>query len=349
MFGLDLLGLGSKYWKVKPSLEVFPDGWALGAFATTFGDALPNVKTFLDSGKVKAFRLQAWWSNSHKIAPLKYLKEELPRWEKLGQKYPHIPFYISHSCEYSEKNKAEIKKRVDLVQQLCPSCTVVQTPMHSPVIAGVGKIEQHGTKSKPKPGHIVSTDGQHCFDIDIEKWLELHNDSAIKFLWAPRFNLRENVKPPQTVPPPPARKAFPPAKYIEGCVRLALPSGTPPSPAFAARPLKKPILWKTFAEDGPGEADKRGNRPLIILDKKSPFVEVITHDNQVVGRLKYYGTYGAGLYRFYSGMAGAVGLYAYEIGDKAKSLSGSNWVWIRQGDRVLGPICAPFRTPFFQQ
>lgn len=349
MFGLDFLGLGSKHWKVAPSLEAFPHGWALGAFARTFGDALPNVRKFLDSGKVSAFRLQAWWSNSHKIAPIKYLKEELPRWEKLAKDYPHVKFYISHSCEYSEKSVAEVKKRVDLVKELCPSCVVVQCPMHSPVIPGVGKVEQHGTNSKPKPGHIVSTDGQACFDIDIQKWIKQHKESEIVFLWAPRFNLREAVKPPQVISSPENRTAFPPLKYINGVVALAEEAWPAPTPAFPATPLKKPELWKTFAEDGPGETDKRGNRPLIMLKKKSDFVQILTFDGKNIGRLKYYGTYGANLFRFYSGMAGAIGLYAYEIGNKAMELSGSNYIWIQQGEKVYGPICAPFRLPFYQK
>lgn len=344
--GLDFLGMGSKAWKVKQSLDVFPMGAALGAFAQTFGDALPAVKKFLDSGKVSAFRLQAWWSDSHKIAPIDFLKKELPRWEALAKQYPQVRFYISHSCEYSEQDIKEIRKRVVLVQALCPSCEVVQTPMHSPVVKDVGLVEQHGTKSKPKPGHIVSTDGQAIFDQDAEKWQTLHKDALINFLWAPRFNLREA----HNTLPPPARTAFPTKKDILSVVRLMHSPGVAPTPVFEANvvKLKRPELWKTHAEDQQGNTDARANRPLIILKKKSKFVEIVTFTGQVIGKLTYFGPFGEGLYRFYAGYAGGIGLYGYEIGEKAKEVSGSEFVWIKQGGKYYGPINPAFRQPFYQ-
>jgi hypothetical protein len=345
--GLDFLGLGSQHWKLKQSIEVFPQGWALGCFAQTFGDALPAARKFLASGKVSAFRLQAWWSDSHKIAPMDFLKKELPRWEKLAREFPHVRFYISHSCEYSEADIKQIRKRVILVQALCPSCEVVQCPMHSPVVKGVGLIEQHGTKSEPKPGHIVSTDGQAIFDQNAANWMALHQDALINFLWAPRFNLREA----HNTLPPPARKAFPTKRDILSVIRLASSPGIAPSPVFAADviPFKKPELLKTHAEDQQGNTDARANRPLVILKKKTKFVEVVTFTGQVLGKLTFFGNFGEGLYRYYAGHAGGIRLYGYEIGEKAKQASGSEFVWFKQGNKYYGPVNPAFRVPFYQQ
>lgn len=345
MFGLDFLGLGSKEWRVKPSIDAFPHGFALGAFATTFGDALPNVRRFLQRGKVKAFRLQAWWSDAHKIAPIAYLQSELPRWERLAKEFPHIPFYISHSCEYSEKSLDEIKKRVALVKKLCPSCIVVQSPYKSPVVKGE-LVENHGVDAKKCD--IVSTDGIAAFDINIQSWIKKHEASQIVFLWAPRFNLREAYKPPAKLPPPKERTAFPGPKYIKGVVALTKPVGVVPVPMFQAIPLKAPQLYKTFAEDMPGES-MRDNRPMLILKNKTEDVKIVTWNEKVIGRFKYYGTYNGSLFRYYSGVPGASGLFAFEIAEEAFSLSGTTYVWVKQGDKYFGPIAAAFRTPYFQK
>lgn len=348
MIGLDFLGLGSKYWKVGQSLSVFPQGAALGCFATTFGDAMPNVRKFLDSEKVGAFRLQAWWSDAHSIAPINYLKSELPRWERLAKEYPHIPFYISHSCEYSEKSLAEIKKRVALVKKLCPSCIVVQSPYKSPIVKGE-LLEQHGADLKTNIGGIVSTDGIAIFDIDARKWIEQHqNTAAITFLWAPLFNLREAVKPPAQQPPPQERKAFPPKEYIKGVIWLTNDPGQAPVLAPDVAKIKKPELWKTFAEDSPGP-DPRHNKAMAILKKKTPFIEIVTSNNKIIGKFKYYGTYNSNLFRYYSGAANNSGDYAYQLAEKAIKESGSEWVWIKQGSQYIGPIPAAFRVPFYQK
>ena len=347
MLGLDYLGLANKNWKVKESLAAFPSGWALGCFARTFGDAMPNVKTFLDSGKVAAFRLQAWWDNGHKIAPLAFLQAELPRWEMLAREYPHIPFYISHSCEYSEQSLPVIRKRVDMVRKLCPSCKVVQAPYKSPIVKGE-ILEQHGSKLATNPGGIVSTDGISICDIDARSWINQHSTAEITFLWAPRFNLREAVKPPAVQPLPHKRTAYPSREYIKGIVWLANDPKSPPAPSFEARPLKKPELWKTYAEDSPGE-DSRHNKPLALLKNKTESVDIVTYNNKKIGSLKYYGTYSGGLFRFYSGLPGGSGDYAFQIAKKAIEESGSEWVWLKQGKTYIGPIPAGFRVPFYQK
>lgn len=346
MFGHDHLGLGNPHYKVKAAVEAHPKGWALGCFATTFGNPVPAVRQFLDSGKVPAFRLQAWWSYAHEIAPISFLEKELPRWEGLAKQYPNVKFYISHSCEYSNSNKQQIKKRVDAVRAICPSCEVVQTPMNSPVIDGY-IVEEHGTKAKVGSNGIASTDGQALFDIDAEAWVNKNKNSIISFFWGPRYNLAEahNTIPPKD------RVASPDKRYIESLSRLAYPKGISPPKTFPwpVIELKKPLLWKTHGEDAPGEGDKRANRPLIILPDKTPYVEILTFDGQVLGRLIYFGGFPGNLHRFYSGYKNGIGLYGYEIADKAKAASGYEDVWIKQGKRVYKVGNPTFRVPFYQK
>lgn len=347
LIGLDLLGLGSKHWPVKKSLEVFPDGWALGCFDTTFGDVRSNAKKFVQSGKVGALRVHIWWSNSHKIVPLDHLKKRLPLWEQFAKAHPTVPVYISHSCEYDEQSGVEIKKRVNMVLDLAPTCRVVQTPMNSPVVPGF-LVEEHGTKASVSSDGIASADGQNIFDLDAENWVQRNKDGELCFLWGARFNLREAGE----APPPPQRTAAPSPDYIRGIVRLAYPSGVAPSPAFPVEAWKKPLLWKTYAEDSPGEGDKRSNRPVAILSHKASHVDIVLASGTKIGRLAYYGAFPGGMHRYYSGMAGGIGLYAYQIGQKAMAVGGSEYIWLKLGKgnsaKFYGPICAPFRSPFFQ-
>lgn len=329
ILGLDLLGWSAKAWKPAPTIAEFPSQFALGVFARAFGDAMPRVRLLLDSGKVSALRVQIWWDNNHKIAPLDYLKRELPRWESLARQYPHIPFFISHSCEYSETSRKEVTKRVNLVLSLCPSCTVVQTPMHSPVVAGVGLIEEHGSKAKAKG--IASTDGNEICQMDAEKWVAKNSEAQIVFGWACRFNGRDA----HTMAPPLARTSFPTAKYMQAIIRLMYPKGVPPSPVFDSRPPQGKELWKAMAEDQKG--DPRANKPVVMLPKKYKALDIVTFDGQLVTKLPLYpDTNPHSLERYY-----AQDLWGYEIAEKAQKLSGSEFVWIKNGG--IGPIHPAFR------
>lgn len=338
MIGHDFLGLGSKYWDVEGTLQAFPQGFALGCFDTTFGGVIPHLKKFLDSGKVPAVRIQIWWSDSHKIAPLDVLQKRLPLYEQLAKQYPSIRFYISHSCEYSEPKLAEVKKRVDLVVKLCPSCIPVQTPMNSPVVPGY-IVEQHGSKARAKPGQLVSTDGNELQQMDAEAWMSRNAAAEIIFVWGGRYNLREAGP----VPPPPQRKATPNGDYVRSLTRIAFPKGVIPTPLFQASPLSKPQLWKTHAEDGPGESDPRANRPCVMLPKKTNAIEIVTFQGELLARFPLYkDTNPHTVERYYS-----QGQWGFQIAEKAKRASGYEFVWIKQGDQFFGPIHPAFRAGFF--
>lgn len=333
MKGLDLLGIAHKNWKIAPTLALFPDGFALGCFARTFGDAMPRVRQFLDSGKVSAFRLQAWWDNAHRIADMVYLKKELPRWESLAKQYPHIPFYISHSCEYSEKNRKEVIRRVSLVQNLCPSCKVVQTPMHSPVVKGVGFVEWHGSKAQAKAGQIASTDGNEICQMNSAKWMQDNAAAELVFGWNAEFNGRHA----HTTEPPMARDSFPNGKYVQATIRQMMPKGVMPVPQFEARNFKGKELYKVMAEDQKG--DPRSNKPVIMLSKKVSSLDLVTFDNQVVTTFKLFpDPIPHSLERYYS-----PGLWGYEIAKKAYDLSGSEFVWIKAGKEFVQGLHPAFR------
>lgn len=347
MIGLDHLGLGNKHYKLSECIAAHPQGWALGCFARTFGDALPNVRKFLQSGKVPAFRLQAWWHNGHEMPSIDWLKKELPRWEALARQFPSVKFYISFACEYRSKDKAKILKCLNLVKQLCPSCIPVQTPEGGSSTVPGFIIEKHGKDAAVKAGQIASTDGHDIYNIDASSWMEKNAQAEITFLWGARFNLRDATLP---MPPPPDRTASPGVNYIQSIVRLAFPKGPMPTPIFQGEviPVKKPLLYKTHGEDAPGDA-KRDNRPLIMLPKKTPFVEVVTFAGQSIGKFMYFGGYPNGTHRFYSGLPGGLNLYGFEIAERLKQISGYEWGYFKQGKKFYGPVNFAFRRGYFQK
>lgn len=339
-----MLGLASNHWRMKETLKFLPQGCAIGVFdgKETFGDVLPNLKTLLNTGKVPAVRIHAVWDDDHHIASLAVLQKRLPRYELLARQYPNIKFFVSHSCEYKERSLAEVKKRVDLVVKLCPSCEPVQTPMAgSPTVPGL-IIESHGKNAKSPMG-IVSGDGQENVQLDMVNWNQRNASSVIRFSWGLRCNGvdADDVEPGKPKIPRPIRTDYPSTKDLNMMYRVLLPIGIPPTPTFPGKvtPLTKPMLWKAAAEDMDG-INPRDNKGLAILKTKSDFIELMTFQGQIVTKLPYYGGYTGGLHRYYSG------LYGYEIGQKARAMSGSEFVWIKQGR--IGPINPSFRCGYYQ-
>lgn len=347
--GLDLLGIGSKKWNMKQTIKGFPQGFALGLFADeTFGPlAIKNTTKLLKTGKVGAVRAHLNWAGpnpSHALPPLSKIKKLAPKWEALAKQFPSVQFYISPTCEGKSNDKAKIKELLDLTASLCPSCSIVWSPMQSPSIPGY-ITEVHG-KAVAKTGMIASYDGgtkgEALFDIDAAKWVKQQGDAIMAFAWGALCNMAEahNTLPPNK------RTASPDAGYIQSLARLFDDPGVAPTPSFPVTPLKKPQLFKTHAEDSPGK-DKRHNRPLVILKEKLPHVELVTKDGAVLGKMRYYAPIPPNQ-RYYSGNPGSIGLYGWQIADKALAVSGSPYVWIKVGGKFYGPINPIFRTPYFQ-
>lgn len=377
LIGLDILGLAHPKMDLKGIARAFPDGWALGVFGQAFGDALPAVEKFVRElaklgKKLGAVRVQLYWHDDHKIAPLKFLKREAPRWNDFALRNPEIPVYVSYSCEYTRATQKECKERVNLMQQLCPNCKLVQSPgrhlgKQAPYIKGVGLLEEHGTQAK-KGTPVVSADGICSADINTPKWLVKHAGAELVFLHAPRFNLQHHVKPPKKLPPRPKRQAVPSTDYITHIVRQAQPvpdynqhySG----PEKTVRP-KKPNLWKTVAEDsnpGPTLVDPRGTKPMYFIARRKnkktrkwvespPFLEIVNRYGAVIGRLNLHHDDDEDpnreTDRYYAG--GAIGLHGFQIADRAVETSGSPFIGIRVRKRVHWPIHGALRMPFFQK
>lgn len=342
MIGLDLLGLGSRHWPIDVTVKIFPDNWAVGCFLDTFGDVRPNLKKLLNSNKVLACRIHLWWSDSHKIAPLSVVRDGAKEVERLSELYPRVHFLVSHSCEYSERDRKAIEQRVELVREYAPSCEVVSAAMNS-WAPPFTTIEKHGDV-KVGVGQIVSTDGVEIADIDAANYASVNDPATITFLWSHRFNLRHAG----ANPPPKQRTAAPDRKYLADVIALAQEKGAPPPSIFPkAKPVKKPLLWKTFAEDK-GGSDSRANLPLLICPSKAKQIVIRGATGAHIATLGYFGKFEGNLNRFYSGYRGGTGLSSSQIAKKATAQTGSPWVWFDDGVTVWGPVHPAFRCGYFR-
>jgi len=287
-FGLDFLGLADNDWKIKPTIKNFPPGWWLGVFARVFGDPMPKVRKLLESGKVVGLRVQLDY-NKGKTLPLPaFIRSEAPRWNQVAIDFPNIPVVVSPSCEYTNEPAAELKGILELTASLCPNCQVIQSPGKDRVTVPGYEIEEHGNRAKTG-SQFLSTDGENVYDMcdkmDLNKgaadWIERHRATAkVCFLWGARFNL---IEAHNTLNPK-ARFAAPEMKYITGVAAHAFVKANPMEgcsvvPPFQYQPMKKPRLYKTFAEDQQGPQDGRENNPMIMTPFKGDFVDIVTWDN----------------------------------------------------------------------
>jgi hypothetical protein len=344
MIGYDILGLANPHIKLKQIVLSVPRGSAIGCFddEETFGVATSKLKKLLSTGHYPACRIHAHWSSAHKIVPRDKLIHNLKRYQMLAVQFPAIKIYVSHSCEYVENDSDVILDRVTLIKHLAPNCIPVNAPMRGPTPGGA-VVEHHGSETHAKIGEIVSFDGADCADSDVVSWHENNSKAAIRFLWSHRFNLRQNG----AFIPPKKRTAAPDLAYYKDITAMA--SLPPPCPEKQfpgqAITLKKPNLWKVMAEDKVGNHDPRANRPLLIVNHKCAYFELLNYRGAVVAKVGYYGNYGNGLWRYYSGQLGS-GHSASEIANRCGSYP---YIWFRASDKekLYGPVCAYLRTPYF--
>lgn len=342
MVGIDALGLAHGKFNVKVITSTVPKDWAIGAFDHPFGSVSEKIKKLIKAGYT-TFRIQAWWSNQHHIAPIAHTKKQARKWQAIAAKNPHCKFYLSHSCEYYELSKTEVQKRVNIIKQYAPSCIPVNSVFRGATTPDA--ITEHHGDVRVAEGDIVSTDGINHYDIDADAYRRGNQKAAIQFIWGYRCNLREISDPGQKVPAPKDRTAAPDKKYMASLVRLGFPKG------IQGADIHKPDLYKTHSEDdqeeNPVEPDERRElRPCLISKVKASHADIIASNGEVIGKLARYPDNKSN--RYYSGLPGGIGLYGYEIGEKAMKVSGSEIVSLRVGKTVYKNINPAFREGYFR-
>jgi hypothetical protein len=341
--GLDFLGLGSPHWPCDQSIATFPKGWALGLLDNTFGDPTACLEKFLKSGKVGAVRVHLINGPCHrnkrceahdKASPTDFneIAKRTKKYVAIFDRYKKVRCYISPVLEHDIKDPIDARRALETVKINAPNCGVVNSTVSGARFNDAWIIdERHGENPDVRNNGIISTDGDDIVNMDVPVYLAKYKTVKINYFWAPRYNLlqacKQNNKP--VFIPPTKRKALPSTEYLEGVIRLAKKEKCP-APIFQATPIIKPSLYKPYAEDSgcSGGNPPRNNKPLFIGPNKGQDVRIITAKNQELGKFTYYGPYDRS-HRYYSGNGGGIGLYGYQIGDRAKAVSGSSCIWLR--------------------
>lgn len=349
--GYDLLGAAHPKFPFKEIIRDIDVDCPIGWFWEAFGPSKHLFQEMLNLG-FRTFRIQAFWDDNHALVPVDTLKRILREIKEVSGDAASLSLYISPSCEHKETNRDELVRRLEMVRDIIPHALPVNNPWQGIRVAGY-LTEKHGGLNIG-PCELASTDGTNIYDINAARWVKTFgNREHPCFLWGSRFNLREIPDPGQKPPPRNKREAAPSMQYFRSIKRLAEPPGAAPSASFTAQAFKAPAIWKTHAEDSQepreGDADNpRENRPVLILPGNVPAVDIITRNNKLLGKLPKYGTFSNGLYRYYSGIPGGIGLYGFQIGRQAKEESGSEFVWFRAGKRIYGPVHPAFRAGVYR-
>lgn len=323
IYGLDLLGI-AKYPKV--ALNCFPNGWALGAFSNTFGDARPAVEAIVKSGKCPRVRIQLLWKDSHKFSKRDFpeMQKEAKKWLPLVKKYPKVQWFFSGACEHVMSAK-EALAMCEMLQKTMPGCVIVNCILKTSSIVKDKRFinEVHGTKAKPLKGESqFSFDGSPCVDADVETLKKRFIDSMTFFFWDSRFNGKWESS---NTTPRPERKGWPDERYLKSIIALAQYPGK--------TSLPKGWLYKSHAENG-GTNDPRAEKPVIIAPIIVPEICLIDSNGVTRARLKYYKPFSGGGHRYYANK------YGYEIANELLE------VWA--GDKQYGVIHPAFRCGYFK-
>lgn len=324
MNGLDFLAL-PKY--VNTVVKEMPEGWALGCFANTFGDAYPSVEKVLSLGRTPLVRVHLLWSDTHTYGDkdISIIRKEAKKYEKLKQRYLSVEFQLSPFCEHNIKNP---DKYLDIIKQEAPSCTPINTPWKGR-LSSVYKNEIHG-KSRPINGRYnFSFDGTPCVDVDIEQYKSNHFSAEVFFYWDARFNGKWEAT---DTTPRPQRKGWPDSNLIDSIIYLSTHKGL--------TKLLPKWLFKSHSENK-GNGDPRAEKPVFICPIKAKELRLKTRNGQVVDSLKYYGIY-QDRYRYYSST------YGYLTAEKTRRIQGDplSEVWI--GNTKYGIINPGFRSGEFR-
>lgn len=350
--GLDFYGLGSHLWDVDMTISVLPQGYGFGYMskAVGFGDPNPKVKKMCDAGKYPFFRVQIWYDTGHNLCPMNVLAAELPFCEAMAKAHAGMKVYVSHSTEYNG-GLSDVQARINYIKQHAPTCIPVNNPWQGAVTSHE-IVETHITDSsaleafikRTKLPYAGSTDGIPASNVDVTTYKELMKNSAYCFLWASRFNLHCQGTDSHPMPPIPNRVSVPNADYIKGYVRMLSDEGVAPPPNFHGKivPIKDPLLYKTYGQnDYCGQNDPRANKPLAYIHTTGDGFHAVTKDGKQVAFFKAYTSE-----RSYAGWGS--GEYGWQIGEKAKALSGSEFIWLQDKAVYYGPVNPSFRKGTFR-
>jgi hypothetical protein len=332
IWGLDFLGL-AKYGNL--ALAEFPDGWALGAFSRTFGDAIPAVSRILDTGRCPRVRLHLLWKDDHKFGAKEFeeIRREARRIVPFVRKYRgKIDIRISGACEHTLK-RADGEKLKALVLKELPGVTYVNTPWikgGGETISGVNEV--HGNDAKaPRGQHDFSFDGHNAVDSDFDAVRKRFSDCDTFYIWNSQCNGRKTTGDKT---PRPERKAWPTSRYIDSWIALSRERGAVSLPAK--------WIFKSHADQHDVPPEPRAGKPVWICPTKAAEIILRCRNGQIVDRARYFGPFTGGGFRYYSSDVG------YLIAEKAIRIQGDGLCEVVINGKVVGVVHPAFRAGSFR-
>lgn len=363
VFGQDTLALQHKDFDSAKFIQHLSHGSAAGALINTFGTEISPFTRILGSGKLKYLRIHLingscianqncgpyeigyrYNLKTFEAALLKkepkivnYLASNTRAFCELQRAYPATKILISPVVEH-RLGAAAYRVAADIIFRACPIIQLVNNP-----VTGKGEkyrgswMESHSTAVVG--ADIYSFDGVDATDSDIRKWVDSTSRAKIAYVWSRVYNCRHqgNWEDPRRRTACPRERDFELLSHLTDS-RPARPSGIPGCQSF-----KAPNTWKPLSEDK-GTGDPRANLPVLLANLGKGNTQIFASNGNPIGVLRVFApTTSTGLGRYYSGLPGALNLSGYEIEKKAVKVSGSPWVYAKQGSRCVGPYIPGMR------
>lgn len=346
--GLDLLGLGSKYWPMVATVDAkIPKGTPLGFFGCkTFGNlAVKHAHALIQSVQPSKVRIGVW--TEHVLIKAKRLANICRRWELVALEFPATNFYLCFTTEHKCRDEKKLRELVAIIRKHAPHCIPVNNPLPGYKLLDGEVNETHG--DQPLKGqYIASMDGRgfEATDFNAMRFVNRHRNAIMVLSWCGLFNMNDGNQPEN----PAQRKSGPSSKYIRAALAASFATGVAPKPTFSGKvtPVEAPLIYKNMSQ---GVGDHRENKPLLINTSEAKALKVITYNGKILGQFPLFDDFLGKWWRHYStGVAGGgMDLWGYEIADKAQRISGSPWIFFTDGKMTFGPIHPAYRQGLFQQ
>lgn len=332
MYGLDFLGL-PKYGAL--ALQEFPEGFALGCFSQTFGDAIPWVKRIIDTGRCPRVRLHLLWKDDHTFGAKEFeaIRKEAKRIRPFFDAYKsRCEIRVSGACEHKLR-KADAERLAAIVTSELPGVLYVNTPWVKGGGQTIGSInEVHGNDARPTSGQFdFSFDGDNAVDSDVVSIAKRLSGADTFYIWNSQCNGRKTT---QDATPREQRKAWPTSRYVDSWIALSRDRGN----------VNLPAKWtyKSHSDQHTVPPEPRAGKPVWICPIKASEIVLKTENGQTVDRAKYYGPFEGGGNRYYAGDWG------YLIAEKAKRIQGHPVCQVVVNEKVIGKINPAFRAGSFR-
>lgn len=291
--GIDALGAP----KYRKAFLTIPRHFAVRSFGETFGDFYPLAKDWVRTGGL-LLGVDLLWNDDHKYgssAQMKRVKKMALQYQQLAVEFPEVDLEIS---PFTEHNLSNPDKYLDDVQLWAPDCTIVNNPWKG-AFSRRYKNEVHGSKGAPNGRYNYSGDGgldskpynAELVDCDFQALLKEHANCERFYFWHVRNNGKYSMKDPAKRP---QRKYWPSPDFLASQYWYFTDPGQ----------VQLPKGWfvKSHAELH-GANDNKGDKLLIVSPIKTSEI-TLKRNGKVVGRLRYFGSFDGGGYRYYSSTLG---------------------------------------------